>query len=184
MALDDFSEDKLKEGAKSSYTGGGGEGKIDPGSRWVTKIDWSKPYLVVARDDTGEIFYSKGSPKVIRDPDDPIRLDEHPTRQMEVLVRFQSKAGWLYFCNLSKEQLDKDPEEVYEEDPTKLLELDEKVYYPPGVEPNKDRVCRLCGAISTEEDVTIVELDLQEHRRVPVCASHTVEELAQEGLLQ
>lgn len=186
MGLDDWVEgDKANSdqfsSSRSAYTGKRLAASRD---RWVTKFDFSKPYLILAMDDQGRLIKGKKDLHIISDPDDPIRLDEHPNLTVEILVRFGTRQDWLKFCNLAQDQLGVDPNEVYEEDPERLVEIQDKVFYPPKAKPSKERTCQVCGKVSEEEGVTILELDLQENRRTPVCADHSIAELAEEGLLQ
>jgi hypothetical protein len=187
MGLDDFTSG----GTNSSGGSGGGASqkkkrktRQSTSSRWVTKLDFSAPYVVVARDYQGNIYKHQDQLAVLEDADDWRRLDEHPNEDLEVLVKFPSKEGWLRFCNLCQDQHGVNPSEVLEDNPKRLMELKEKTHYPPGSKPDGSRTCQVCEATSDDDDTTMLELRMEKHRRLAVCSSHTVEELAAEGLLQ
>lgn len=119
------------------------------------------------------------------DEDDIISKTEREySKQYEMLFRQQSETGWLTFCNLCQKQLDEDPNEVIENDPARLVELNERVYYPPKSKPDATSTCQVCGAKATDNSCSILQIRLKDHSRVHVCASHTVGEMAEEGMLQ
>jgi len=195
MPLDDFdsenddSSDKFSSAAglggfqnpSSSQTSRRGSSKA---TNWVTKIDFSKPYILVAEDPEGNIYKHEDNLVVLEENTDWRRLDDHPSTQYRVLYQCATKEAWLKFCNRSQEQLGVDPKELLEDDPAGLYFLEDEVYMPPGHKPNTIRECQVCRATSDEDEVTIVEVDLQKHSKTPVCASHTIEELAHQGLLE
>lgn len=192
---DDSGSDSGSSGSKSSSSsglsafssskgrggGGGGGGYSD---RWQTRIDFGAPYILVAQDREGNIYRHRDQLAVWEDNTDWRRLDDHPNKEFEVLYRVQEKAFWLRFCNRAQDQLGVDPEELLEEDPKELHNLRQKVHYPPASKPDQTRDCRVCGTNSGDPEVAMMELDLQKHRKVPVCSSHTIEDLAHEGLLE
>lgn len=187
MGLDDFmaggdgGSHNNKDASSSSHSSGG----IRRASKiWVTDLDFSKPYVIVARDRKGKIYTSKEQMLVIKEADDWRRLDESPHRDMEVLFKKQSKQEWLHFCNLVQDQLGEDPNKVLEDEPKRLVEFEDKIYYPPGKKPSETAECQVCGALSSDEGVTMGQLKLEKHLRLNVCASHTVEELLLNGFGQ
>lgn len=111
-------------------------------------------------------------------------LEREYSHEYEILYRMSSRSGWLRFCNLCQEQLGVDPNEVLAEDPVRLRELEEKVYYPPKSKPDPNATCQVCGSSSSEPDADVVQMKLEKHKRLNVCADHTVEELAREGFMQ
>lgn len=167
--------------SSSSGRGGGGGGHS---SRWNTRLDFSTPYILVAEDRQGNIYKHRDNLAVLNDNTDWRRLDEHPDREFRVLYRASSLDNWLRFRNRAQEQLGVDPDDLLQDDPVELHFLREKVHYPPSSKPDKSRDCRVCGANSSKEEVTMLELDLHKHREIPVCSEHTIEDLAAEGLLQ
>lgn len=202
MGLDEFTgsgSDDSSSGSSSSssnsssssglgaFTGsssrGGGGGHTGISNRWNTRIDFGTPYILVAEDREGTIYKHRDTLAVLDDNLDWRRLDEHPDKEFQVIYSVTDKEHWLRFCNRAQEQLGVDPEELLENDPRELSHTREKVYYPPGSKPDKSRSCRVCGANSEEDGLAMMELDLQSSRRVPVCSTHTVEDLAHEGLL-
>jgi len=112
------------------------------------------------------------------------KLEREYNRQYEVLFKQQTRSGWLTFCNLCQKQLDTDPNEVLHDDPTELVRLEDEVYYPPKSKPDASATCQVCGASGDDNDCSIVQISLAEHRKLHVCCTHSVEELAEEGLLQ
>jgi len=154
-----------------------------PSAQWTTKLDFSKPYVIVAEDKQGEFLVSKGDVIVIEDADDWRRLDDNPHREVNVLAEWGTKVHWLNFCNLAVDQYDEDPTNLLQDDIERLIELDEEVYWPPGSKPSSIRTCRVCGDTDNTPKADILELDLHETRKVPVCSRHSVEELAESGLL-
>lgn len=193
MGLEDFTSEG--DGGSSNITpasertsSGSKGGTYRGGHQWVTKLDFSKPYVVVAEDKTGRVFASKGDLKVIKDRDDWKRLEEFnemedPPNQVRVLFERSSLGGWLRFCNLSIDQGLGDPNELLKECPEELHFIEDQIYYPPG-RINEDRTCQVCGADDSDKEVAIVQMKLRDHTRLNVCASHTVEELAENGFLQ
>ena len=153
-------------------------------ARWKTKLDYSTSYVLIARDRNGEIYYHQGRMGILESPDDWRRLDDHPSKEFEVLYRANTEQDWLRFCNYAQEQLGVDPREVLDEDPARIQEIDDRVMLPPGGKPQHTRKCAVCGNSEARDDTTLVEMNLEKHRRVPVCPEHTVEELAHEGLLE
>lgn len=187
MGLDDFTGDgspPSSSGSHSSSAGGRGSSLSSAQANWKPKLDFGKPYVVVAEDRAGEVYWSRGDAVVLETADDWKRLEDNPHKEMKVLFKKSSYDAWLRFCNLVESQLDEDPEEVLKEDPARLVELNEKVRYPPASKPDKSRSCRICETSSDEVGVTMLEIDLQYNRKVPVCATHTIAEMANEGLLQ
>lgn len=154
-----------------------------PARSWVTKLDFSKPFVIVAEDKPGDIVVSKADLIVMKEADDWRRLDENPNREVHVLATWDSRAQWLNFCALAQDQYDEDPNELLKGDIERLIELDEEVYWPPGSKPSETRTCQVCGDTSDLEDVAMMELDLHNTRQVAVCAKHSVSELAENGFL-
>jgi len=72
-----------------------------------------------------------------------------------------------------------------ENDPDKLLGIKPDVQWPPAskLKPNLTVECRVCGNTTDMSNVELVEIDLQQTRKAKVCPHHTVEELAEAGLL-
>lgn len=190
MGLDDFSTE-----GQSSYTpkGGGSSNRGSSGGgggrSWVTKLDFSKPYVVVAEDKEGNVYVSKSNMKVLKTQDDWKRLDEfseleNPPKQLRVIFQRTSLESWLRFCNLCINQDLGNPNELLEECPEELHFLDDQVYYPPARKVDTDRTCQVCGSTDSDKEVSIVQIKLEEHRKLPVCSHHTIEELAENGFLQ
>lgn len=167
----------------SSKGGGGGGGGGGYSDRWQTRLDFGAPYVLVAQDRQGNIYRHRDHLAILEENTDWRRLDDHPDKEFEVLYRVDSKAHWLRFCNRAQEQLGVDPEELLQEDPEELHYVRQKVHFPPASKPDQSRDCRVCGANSDSTEVAMMEIDLQKHRKVPVCSSHTIEDLACEGLL-
>lgn len=150
---------------------------------WVTKLDFSKPHVIVAEDKPGDIIVSRADLIVMKEADDWRRLDENPNREVHVLATWDSRAHWSSFRALAQDQYDEDPNELLQDDIERLIELDEEVHWPPGSKPSKTRTCRVCGDTLDMDEVELVELDLHYTRKVDVCPDHSVEELAENGLL-
>lgn len=188
MGLDDFIEDDVQTTTSTderdvSLASSKSTTASTPSKRWLGKLDYSKPYVVVAEDDRGDIYTHKGSSVALKDADDWRRLGENPYKDIRILAQWSSQTHWLKFCSLAAEQYDEDPNDLFENDIERLIELQEKVYWTPGSKPDKERTCHVCGDPSLMTDSGIVEIDLHKSRRVPVCSSHTVKELAENGLL-
>lgn len=192
-------QDRLASlGSSAGGSSGGGGGFRGTGPNWSTKLDFGTSYVIVAEDRQGNFYKHKGSSAVIDEADHWLRLqeaddkdeeewtqvDEQLKAEYRVIFQKSSKEAWLRFCHLAKDQLGVDPSELLEDDPEKLFEIKDKVHYPPGSKPDKGRTCQVCGKNSEEQGVTMTELDLHKHRKTPVCTSHTIEELAYEGLLK
>lgn len=152
--------------------------------RWSTKIDFGSPYILVARDAEGNVYKHRDHLAILDDRLDWRRLDDHPEKDMEVLYEVPSERRWLEFCSRAVDQLDIDPEQYLDERPEELAELRERVHFPKRTPPDQTRDCRVCGENSGSSSVTMLEIDLQTKRRVPVCSSHTIDELAHNGLLE
>lgn len=168
---------------------------------WVTKVDFSKPYVLVVRDRAGHYHYSKQDMVVMHDSEDWVRIAEDTSvysddekqsfpknhqvweRDLKPIMVWRNKRHWLNFCDLAIDQGFGDPNELLEHDLEALLEAKEEVYWPPGTKPTSKRVCQVCGETTKSDNHEIVELDLHNTRKTPVCASHSVEELAENGLL-
>jgi len=167
----------------SSSSSGRGGSRAANRDRWTTKIDFGRSYIIVARDRQGNTYKHRDQLCVLDDNLDWRRLDDHPNRQFEVIFQASTKRYWLRFCNRAQDQLGEDPEAVFDDDPTELARIRDEVYFPPGSKPDQSLDCRVCGSNSRDDDCTILEMDLGSHHRLPVCASHTIQELAHEGLL-
>lgn len=184
----DSDSDESEKTTADDYIGGytgprSGDCTYNSRQRWVTKLDYSTSYILIARDRRGEIYYHQGNLAILDSADDWRRLDDHPNKEFEVLYRVNTEQDWLRFCNHAQDQLGVDPREVIESDPARIQEIEDRVMLPPGGKPNHTRKCRICGKSEVREDTTLVEMNLDTQRKVPVCTDHTVEELAYEGLL-
>lgn len=111
------------------------------------------------------------------------KTEKHFDKKYRVVFKMQSHAGWVKFCSLAQDQLDVDPEQKLDDQPLELASIDERVYWPPQSKPDPSRECQVCGERSTSNEVSVMEIDLHNTRKLPVCSSHTVEELAKEGFL-
>jgi hypothetical protein len=188
MGLDDFAS---SAGSTSDGSGASTHREIDASTaanhdhkRWHTKIDFSNPYVVVARDRKGRVYVHRGDLAVLDNNDDWRRLDDHPKREFEVIFTKGERRDWLRFCHRAVSQLDVDPEDVIDEDPGRLPHIEDRINVPPGYGFDGSRTCQICGASSDSNELTMMEVDLQKHRKVAMCSSHTVEEMARNGLLE
>lgn len=189
---DDDSDESEGDSGESMSTGlasfgsssSSGHNGLNKGTRWVTKIDWSKPYIILAEDRKGNLYKHRDSLVVLEENTDWRRLDNHPQREFQVIYRCSTEDAWYTFCHLCMDQLGVNPEDVLNEEPRRLMELDDKTHWPPGTKPDTGRTCSVCGAHSSDDEVTVLEIDLQKSRHMAVCSSHTIEDLAQEGLLE
>jgi hypothetical protein len=184
MGLEEFQGGRSSTGSSSGTGSQTSDESLNRGRyNWHTKLDFGAPYVLIVKDQIGDVYTHMGDVAVLEDRDDFRRLDDHPSKEFRVLYRCASKSAWLRFCNRAQDQLDTDPREVFEDQPEQLEQLRERTYFPPGSKPDTTRTCRLCGASSDDNDVAMLDIDLQKHRHVPVCSSHTIEDLAHEGLL-
>ena len=160
--------------------------------KWNTKIDFGAPYILVARDRNNNIYShrDKHGHQVWEDQDDWRRIrkddDELPDElsdKLEVIFTVPNRRRWLEFCNKAIDQHGEDPEDYFDNNPRDLPRLRKRTHFANPSPPDMSRTCRICGASSDSNDCVIVEVDLQAHRRVPLCEGHTVEEMAQNGLL-
>jgi len=152
--------------------------------RWNWRVDFSSPYVLVARDHEGNVYKHRDHLAILDDNLDWRRLEDHPNKEFEVLYQCPTERDWLRFCTRAQDQLGESPEDVLDDDPKRLAELREKTYFPPRDSPDDSRTCAVCGASHRQGDDTIVEIDLRSSARTAVCADHTVRELAHEGLLE
>lgn len=174
-------------GSTSSHSGGGGSGRYPHhlvAESWHSSLDYSKPYIMVAESSEGDVFVHQGRTVVMDEHTDWRRMEDHPTMDFREIYTCPSEEVWLRFCNRAQSQLDTDPAELLADKPCQLAELRERVHYPSPGKPDQTRDCRICGTNSSSDEMTMVEIDFQKHRRVPVCASHTVRELASHGLTE
>lgn len=187
------------DNSNTSQTGGGDSYKApmnkELSSRgWQTKVDFGKPYVIVVRDYAGNHHYSKQDMVVMHDSDDWMRITEvekdnfpkdHQVWERDLLpvVSWDTKTAWLNFCDKAIKQGFGDPNELLENDIEQLVKAKDEVYWKPGSGPNQARSCQVCGASTDVSDAEIVEIDLHESRMTPVCTEHSVEELAEAGLL-
>jgi len=185
MGLDRF----IGEADSSSTSGDSSDTSpsYDTSSRgysWTTKLDFGADYIIVAKDAEGNIYKHEDTLAVMKDRLDWRRLDEHPSKELKVLYRCHSREDWLRFCNRAQEQLGIDPSELLEDAPERLQEIRSQVHYPKATGIDTSRDCRVCGTNSRDPTTCMVEINLETQTRVPVCASHTVEELADNDLLE
>lgn len=174
-------------GGSRSHSGGGGGGGYPHhlvAESWTGSLDYSKPYILVAESEDHEVFVHQGRAVVMDEHTDWRRMEDHPTMDFRKVYECHTEQAWLRFCSRAQSQLDTDPRDLLAESPLELAELRERVHYPSPGKPDQSRDCRVCGTNSDSHEVTMVEVDLQKHRRVPVCASHTVRELAENGLTE
>lgn len=186
--------DAFKSDSSSGGGGGGGNGSYPHqmvAESWQTKLDYGKHYVMVAEDRQGNIRVHQDTAAVLDEHTDWRRLEDAPDREMRVIYTCRSRQKWLRFCSRAQNQLDVDPQELLENDPVELAVVRERVHYPNPSAPDQTRECRVCGTSSDSEEivsghyeVSMLEIDLQKHRRVPVCSNHTVAELAENGLLE
>lgn len=188
MGLDDFASSAGSTSGDSDTTK---HHEIDASTaadhqskRWHTRIDFSTPYVVVAQDRKGRVYVDKGDLAVLDNNDDWRRLDDHPNREFEVIFTKGERRDWLRFCHRAVDQMDVDPEEVIDNDPGRLPHIQDRITTPPGTEFDYSRTCQICGASSDSNELTMMEVDLQNHRKVAMCSSHTVEDMARNGLLE
>lgn len=185
MGLDEFKGGRSSSGSSSDTGSSTSRDSFNLGNyNWHTKLDFGAPYVLIVKDQQGNLYQHMGEVAILEDNEDFRRLDDHPSKEFRILYRCATKAAWLRFCNRAQDQLDTDPREVFEDDPEQLEQLRERTYFPPGSKPDPTRDCRVCGANSSDNGVAMMEVDLQKHRKVPVCSSHTIEDLAHEGLLE
>lgn len=186
MSLDDWIQGDVSSNDTSGGSSGDSSTSYDTreGVRWNTKIDFGADYIIVAEDSDGNLYRHKDHLCVLSDRLDWRRLDDHPSKQMKVLYRCGTKQDWVRFCSRAQDQLGIDPEELFEEKPRKLQEVSTDIHYPDLKAVDDSRDCRICGANSEDPQVEMTEIDLQTKRRVPVCLSHTIEDLAYADLLE
>jgi hypothetical protein len=170
-----------------SYSASGGSGRYPHhlvAESWTTSLDYSKPYILVAESAEGEVFVHQGRAVVMYEHTDWRRMENHPTMDFRKVYECATEQLWLRFCSRAHTQLDTDPRDLLAESPLELAELRERVHYPSPGRPDQSRDCRICGTSSSSDDVAMVEIDLRKHRRVPVCASHSIRDLASNGLTE
>jgi hypothetical protein len=112
-------------------------------------------------------------------------------KDIRVLFKQQRRCDWIKFCSRAQDQLNKNPNEVFENNPRKLQRIEEKTYFPPHDGVDETPNCQICRQYhsshhkyGSQDDEGIVKLEMQKHRRLHVCAHHTVEELAEHGFLK
>lgn len=182
-------------GSNSSSSGGGSSGHSRGGGggsyphhlvaeSWTGKLDYSKPYILVAESEDSEVFVHQGRAVVMAEHTDWRRMEDHPTMDFRKVYECQTEETWLRFCSRAQSQLDTDPRDLLEDSPLELAELRERVHYPSPGKPDQSRDCRVCGTNSDSSEVTMVEINLRKQFRVPVCASHSVRELAENGFTE
>jgi hypothetical protein len=127
-----------------------------------------------------------------------INLDEFKTeteiafeKDIRVLFKKHQKTDWIRFCNLVQDQHGENPNEVFENEPSRLDDLEEQTYFPPHDGYDETHNCQICRQYhsshhkyGSQDDEAIVEMKMQKHRSLHVCAHHTVEELAEHGFLK
>lgn len=165
MGLDEF---KGKSG--SSRGGGGGRRK--------TKVDFSRPYLIIA-----EL------------PDDSVKVDRAVVRSLEpgddpendykTLASWDTSLDWKWFKRKVKDEFGLDAEDVLELNPRLLPKIQSKLSNPG--KPDLRRKCRVCGDKLRPDKRRFEELDIRlrgenSTTRVACCKDHTIEELAEAGL--
>lgn len=196
-------------------------------AQWVTDLDFSTPYVIVAVDRWGKVWTHKDFLAVKTKSDDWRRVEddfrrnctecnystpdddrmqshlrkEHGItdideeklktntekqyeRDYNVIFKAQTRQAWLRLSNLAQDQLGIDIDSVLEESPRNLGDIRDRVHYPPATGIDNSRSCAVCGASSDSNGVAMMTLDLIKHRKMAVCASHSIEELAEQGLLQ
>jgi len=112
-------------------------------------------------------------------------------KDIRVLFKKQQRTDWIRFCNLVQDQHDENPNEVFENEPRRLEDLAEQTYFPPHDGFDETPNCQICRQYhsshhkyGSQDDEAVVEMNMQKHRRLHVCAHHTVEELAEHGFLE
>jgi len=201
---------------------------------WVTDLDFSTPYIIVATDRQGNIVKHKGQLAIKQDADDWRRRedtwrrrcsecnyssedydrlrshlrDKHDMRDIDidnfktqtevafekdvrVLFKKPRRSDWIKFCSRVQDQHDENPNEVFENEPRRLEDLAEQTYFPPHDGFDETPNCQICRQYhsshhkyGSQDDEAVVEMKMQKHRRLHVCAHHTVEELAEHGFLE
>lgn len=164
MGLDDFTG-----GRGSAHSGGRG------GGRKKTKLDCSRPYVMIVKDVMGQVTSDVGVTRVLRPQDDP-------ENDYEVLCSFQDRRVWAGFRKRVKEEFDLDADEVLEKNPEMIPKLKTKLAKPEAPDPR--RTCAVCGQkMSPDSDeFTVIPLARGTRasmgaKRLPVHKHHTVEEL-------
>jgi len=210
-SVDDFNESQ-DDFEVSKSTGGSGRSKRDDWkppidgdmdyvtpegveltseSDYLTTLDFTKAYVTVALSDDGDYYVSKDEMGVTTDSGKRWRrmdkvgggacmvLEDH----IEIQRVWTQAIVWARFCDKLQEKFGENGGELLDNDPDRLLSLSEDVMLDPGSKPSVLRTCQVCGATSNDDDSTIVELDMHETRQLPVCSSHSVMELAENGFL-
>jgi hypothetical protein len=209
MGIDDFAADgsdtpekdtKTSDSWQSSESTSDGADYETPaeqtpsGRDWQTKLDFGKPYVMIAKDRSGTYYTSKdngviideaGSWKRITEVDKGNFPKDHTVweKDMAVVALWGSKSRWLRFCDLVDKQFGEDAADLLENDVDKLLGIKPDVQWPPASKPTNTRTCRVCGDTSSMNGVELIEIDLHYTRKANVCPHHSVEELAENGLL-
>lgn len=168
MGLDDFSGNTSSV-ASTSNSGGGGGGKAK------TKLDFSRPYIMVVRYPNEEIAADVGPARILKPEDNP---DE----DYEVLCKFSEKNAWKSFCSRVDDEFGLDAEKVLEKNPAKIPEL--KADLPKPNPPSPQRTCAVCGEKMNPDTADFQEMKLVQGSgwergdvRLAVHSHHTVEEL-------
>jgi hypothetical protein len=178
----------------SNGSWGGRDTSLSPGqkkyldSRWNTRIDWSTPYILIARkratrNSDEQIYKHEGELAILDDRNDWRRLDDHPDGEFEVILRVDTKLEWTKFCSELKRKHDADAYELMENNVNLLRQYYDDIVLPPVRHPNNTPTCRVCGSVQAEQDVNLVEIDLHKTRKALVCDDHTVSELAEQNLI-
>jgi len=112
-------------------------------------------------------------------------------KDIRVLFKKQQRTDWIRFCNLVQDQHSENPNEVFENEPERLDDLADQTYFPPHDGYDETHNCQICRQYhsshhkyGSQDDEAIVEMKMQKHRSLHVCAHHTVEELAEHGFLE
>jgi hypothetical protein len=112
-------------------------------------------------------------------------------KDIRVLFKKQQRTDWIRFCNLVQDQHSENPNEVFENEPERLDDLADQTYFPPHDGYDETHNCQICRQYhsshhkyGSQDDEAIVEMKMQKHRSLHVCAHHTVEELAEHGFLK
>jgi len=168
MGLDDFSGDTSSK-ASATRSGGGG------GGRAKSKLDFSRPYIMVVRYPNEEIAADVGPARIL-EPDD------NPDEDYEVLCKFSEKNAWDAFCSRVDDEFELDAEKVLEKNPAKIPEL--KSNLPKPNPPSPKRTCAVCGESMSPDTADYQEMKLvhgsgweRGDARLAVHSHHTVEEL-------